>query len=32
MALCGEEPFLLRQVKPEPMMLPGSLLLHESCA
>lgn len=32
MAHCGAEPFLLRQVKPEPMMLPGSLLLHESCA
>ncbi len=32
MAHCREEPFLLRQVKPEPMMLPGSLLLHESCA
>ena len=31
-AHCREEPFLLRQVKPEPMMLPGSLLLHESCA
>lgn len=32
MAHCGEELFLLRQVKPEPMMLPGSLLLHDSGA
>ena len=31
-ARCREGSFLLRQVQPEPMMLPGSLLLHESCA
>ena len=28
-AHCREKPFLLRQVRPEPLMLPGSLLLHE---